>query len=339
MPASLVGQELLVDEFVGRVYRENVDKVVLVSAFDSSENPVSQGSGFILSPDGTVITNHHVIAGADSIQVKTRSGAYYMASGVSAVDCNADLALLDLSVEGDELPHVELAETSKVQVGDAVVAIGNPLSLEASVSDGIVSGIRESSDRTHRYIQTTAPVSSGNSGGPLLDRLGRVIGVVSFKYSAGENINFAISSESIDGLIENASQASSNIVSSVCAVGYSNSKSAENSSDAINGTYIGTWQSNGGASGTALLNITVKNDKVSAKFAVLGSPLGYTGDDFVGTVANFGEGIWTVNLQAKNSDMIVNAIFRDGSLYGDYTFEYQPGQVDRGQWVMTMEHR
>ena len=336
---SLADQGSSNDGFVGRVYRDNVEKVVLANTFDPNRKPLSQGSGFILNPEGTVVTNHHVIAGADSIQVKMPSGAFYMASGVSAVDCFADLALLDLSVAGNKLPYVELADASKVKVGDAVVAIGNPLSLEASVSDGIVSGIRESADSTHQYFQTTAPVSFGNSGGPLLDRFGRVIGVVSFKYSAGENLNFAVSSASINGLIDSASEAASYVDTNSCPSANPESNSGENSSDRISGTYIGTWQSNGGSSGTALMNITVTDDKVSAKFAVLGSPVGYTGDDFVGTVANFSEGIWTVNLQAKNSKMIATAIFKDGNLYGDYTFEYEPSEIDRGQWVLTMEDR
>ena len=154
------------DTSISLIYRENVGKVVQVNTFRKDNTPLSQGSGFIVGSDGKILTNQHVIADANTIQIKMATGAFYSVLGVSAVDCDSDLALLDLSASGIEFPFVELADTATVVIGDPVLAIGSPLSLEGSLSEGIISGIRTPASGNERYFQTTTPVSSGNSGGP-----------------------------------------------------------------------------------------------------------------------------------------------------------------------------
>lgn len=116
-------------------------------------------------------------------------------------------------------------------------------------------------------------------------------------------------------------------------------ESAETKPNSFAGTYTGIWQSNKGPSGIALTIVSTEGDKVEGKLSILGSPLGYKGDDLVGTVTKFSDGIWTVSLKGKNSRMSATAVFKDGNLLGDYTFKYLLFGRDRGQWVLQRENR
>lgn len=118
-----------------------------------------------------------------------------------ADDTSHDIAVLKVS--GRNLPALSLADSNGISAGDHVVAIGSPLGLENSVSDGIVSGFREDG-KGRSWLQTSAPVSHGNSGGPLLTMDGKVVGVVTWKATEGENLNFAVPSKMIVKLLENS---------------------------------------------------------------------------------------------------------------------------------------
>jgi Flp pilus assembly protein TadD len=133
------------------------------------------------------VTASHAVQGARDIFIKISNGAAFPVDGVSALDSDADIAILKVSGQG--LPTLKLADSDKTIVGEPVVTIGSPLGLENSVSTGIVSGIRRQGD--HVTIQTTAPISPGSSGGPLLNEMGEVIGVTTSSVSAAQNINFA----------------------------------------------------------------------------------------------------------------------------------------------------
>jgi hypothetical protein len=151
----------------------------------------SLGSGFLVSEDGKIVTNFHVIEGASSAVAKLAEGSTLPVAGILAQDANEDLVVL--KIDGTKLRFLTLASTFDLQVGDHVVAIGSPLGLEGTVSDGIISAIR--SDEQHKtWIQTSAPVSHGNSGGPLLNMRGNVVGVIARGMNPGEgqNLNFAI---------------------------------------------------------------------------------------------------------------------------------------------------
>jgi Trypsin-like peptidase domain len=182
---------------VSQVVKATIDSVVLIVVSDESGKPVSLGSGFIVSSDGKIVTNHHVIAGAHSAVVKLNTGAFYPVAGILADDSDRDIAVIKVS--GKNLPILVLADSDALSVGDHVVAIGSPIGLENSVSDGIISGFREDSKRT--WIQTTAPASHGNSGGPLLTMDEKVAGIVTWKKTEGENLNFAVPSKSIAALL------------------------------------------------------------------------------------------------------------------------------------------
>jgi len=156
------------------------------------------GTGFIISADGYVVTNSHVIAGADAISVATIDGKQLEAELVGR-DANADIAVL--KVDATNLPAVELGDSSEVQVGDAVVAIGNALALEGtpSVTSGIISALdrsvpTECGNELHNTIQTDAAINRGNSGGPLVNAEGQVIGINTAiaDPSQATNVGFAI---------------------------------------------------------------------------------------------------------------------------------------------------
>jgi len=157
----------------------------------------SMGSGFIISEDGYVLTNNHVVAGADSIQVRLRDRSEYEAEVVGK-DPRSDLALLKIEAEG--LPYLEFAEPNSVKVGEWVLAIGSPFGLDYSVASGIVSAVGRSipgpSDATYvPFIQTDVAINPGHSGGPLFNLEGEVVGINSqiFTRSGGSiGLSFAI---------------------------------------------------------------------------------------------------------------------------------------------------
>jgi Trypsin-like peptidase domain len=187
---------------VSEVVKGTVDAVALIVVSDESGKALAEGSGFIASSDGKIVTNHHVIVGAHSAVVKLNNGAFFAVDGILADDPEHDIAVLKVS--GKNLPVLTLADSDALSAGDHVVAIGSPLGLENSVSDGIISGFRED-PKGRKWLQTTAPASHGNSGGPLLTMDEKVAGVVTWKATDGENLNFAVPSKLIAVLLTNSS--------------------------------------------------------------------------------------------------------------------------------------
>ncbi len=196
---SAVSQEKVAD-----VVKRSTDAVVLITISDSAGNETALGSGFIVSADGEIVTNYHVIKDAHSAVVKLSNGAFFPVAGVLASDSDKDLAVV--KVNGRGLPFLSIGELSKVEVGEHVVAIGSPLGFEGTVSDGVVSAIRDVSGK--KWIQTTAPASHGNSGGPLLDMNNNVIGVITLGVNPelGQNLNFAIPSDQVAAMLISARQ-------------------------------------------------------------------------------------------------------------------------------------
>ena len=199
----------------GQVYAQNVDSVVTISCTIQSRvygqvaKGASSGSGFILTSDGYVVTNYHVVEGATAITVITHDGTEYSAT-VKGTDSNNDVAVL--KVEAQELPPVTLGSSDDLVIGDMVVAIGNPLgTLSATQTVGYVSGKNRevTTDNTViNMIQTDAVINPGNSGGPLFNMRGEVVGITTAKYSGTtssgasiEGIGFAIPIDDVLGII------------------------------------------------------------------------------------------------------------------------------------------
>ena len=185
---KVVGQT---QESLPDLVRRVKPSVVSVLTYDAKGEPLISGSGFFIRP-GQVVTNMHVIRGARRVEIHTLEGKgrTYPVAGALAVDEEADLALLSVDVPAERSRPLPLA-TALPDEGEQVFLIGNPLRLEGSVSDGIVSAVREV-PAVGRIIQITAPVSHGNSGSPLLNMSGQVIGIVTVKVTNGQNINLAL---------------------------------------------------------------------------------------------------------------------------------------------------
>ncbi len=165
--------------------------VVAIATYDASGEPLMTGSGFFLR-SGQVVTNLHVVRGAVKAEIKTLDGKgkVFPVNGTLAVDEEGDLALLSIDMPLERSRGTELASDLPDE-GEPIFVIGNPLKLEGSVSDGIVSAVREVPN-SYRIIQITAPISHGNSGSPVFNLKGQVLGVVTIKVTNGQNINLAI---------------------------------------------------------------------------------------------------------------------------------------------------
>jgi tetratricopeptide (TPR) repeat protein len=173
--------------------------VVAIATFDDKGEPLATGSGFFLRSD-QVLTNLHVIRGAYRAEIRTLDGKgrVFPVAGVLSVDDEGDLALLSVKGPAERARPLELS-TVLPEDGEKIFVIGNPLRLEGSVSDGIVSAVREV-PHLGKIIQITAPVSHGNSGSPLFNLKGQVIGIVTIRVVNGENINLAIESARLSHL-------------------------------------------------------------------------------------------------------------------------------------------
>ena len=164
---------------------------------------ISQGTGFIIDNDGYVVTNYHVMEGATAAAIYTYEGDTHNVALIG-YDDNFDIALL--KIEGI-FERLKLANSDDVQIGKKVIAIGNPLGLQFSVSEGIVSAVhRTGLNDIQAYIQTDAALNPGNSGGPLIDKNGKVIGINNFKIGNGENLGFALESNYIKDVVNDISQ-------------------------------------------------------------------------------------------------------------------------------------
>ncbi len=177
------------------------------SARKAPDNPMPQralGSGFILDADGWIVTNNHVVEDGDRITVRLNDGREFNAE-VKGTDKQTDLALLHITVD-EALPYVTLGNSDEIRVGEDVVAVGNPFGLGGTVTTGIVSakGRNIGEGAYSEFIQTDAAINKGNSGGPLFDMAGEVIGVNSaiFSPSGGSvGIGFAVSSNIVNTIV------------------------------------------------------------------------------------------------------------------------------------------
>jgi putative serine protease PepD len=170
---------------VGEVYRRAAPGVVEITTEASGFGPAgaaqATGSGFVIDEEGHIVTNHHVVEGADSVRVRFSDGSEAQATVVGS-DPSTDIAVLELENVDRDLQPLELGSAESLQIGDPVIAIGSPFGLEGTVTAGIVSGLDRSIRAPDGFtidgvIQTDAALNSGNSGGPLLDGDGRVVGV------------------------------------------------------------------------------------------------------------------------------------------------------------------
>lgn len=192
------------------VYTQDGPGVVSVDVASTELGP-GGGSGFVLDKNGYIITNQHVVDGADGVSVRFASGSRKDAEVVGE-DPSTDVAVLKVDAPKNTLRPLTLGDSENVTVGDPVIAIGNPLNVGLSVTTGIISGTGRPIKAPNNYtisdaVQTDAAISSGNSGGPLLDARGAVIGINSQVASAGsegvaQGVGFAVPINTVKGVVE-----------------------------------------------------------------------------------------------------------------------------------------
>jgi tetratricopeptide (TPR) repeat protein len=198
-PFPLRGQESLPG-----LIKKVEPSVVAILTYNKEGKVIGQGSGFFISKSGDVVTSHHVLQGASNAEIKTSREEIYKVNRVLAEDKVWDLIRLSVDIPQEAVQPVSISTTFP-EVGEKVFIIGTPFGLEKTVSDGIVSAIREIPD-LGKIVQVTAPISPGSSGSPVFNMTGEVIGVATFFVIAGQNLNFAIPGSRIDKLISGGGQ-------------------------------------------------------------------------------------------------------------------------------------
>ena len=176
--------------------------VLLLVVYDGTGKEIATGTGFLISSDGKLITNHHVIEGSSCAIAKTENGGLFPVESLLADDWKNDLALLKITRPMNS-QFLALADSGKAEVGQHVAVIGSPLGLEGTLTEGIVSSFREWKDGAS-VLQITAPISAGSSGSPVLNQSGDVIGVATFVLRGGQSLNFAVPAEAVRKLLAGA---------------------------------------------------------------------------------------------------------------------------------------
>ena len=169
----------------------------------NNDKPFAQGTGFLVGSDGVIVTNYHVIETGNRAAVKFSDGTILPVDGVLAADKVRDLAIV--KVHGKTFRTLTLGNSDRIQVGEEVVAIGNPLGLELTVSNGILSGVRTDKEAGGKFLQTTTPITHGSSGGPLFNMMGEVVGITTLGFEGAGNLNFAIPVNDAKLLLSNRS--------------------------------------------------------------------------------------------------------------------------------------
>jgi S1-C subfamily serine protease len=198
-PAASVSREE--SNVINQIYKADGDGVAFIESRQAEG--VASGSGIVLDSEGHVLTNNHVVEGGEQIAVKLESEGQAYPATVVGTEPNSDLALLRVEAPASKLHPLKLGDSSKMEVGDPVVAIGNPFDLERTVTSGIVSALQREIQAPNgttidNVIQTDAAINPGNSGGPLINAQGEVIGINSQIETGGEGsegnvgIGFAI---------------------------------------------------------------------------------------------------------------------------------------------------
>src|SRR5215211_104739 len=214
-PAASTKKNLSINEIYDRAGPGVVEITVATSSGSSGGYPfggggtaTAQGSGFVYDTSGHIVTNAHVVEGATSVKVQFSNGKTYDATVVGS-DASTDLAVLKVDAPASQLHPIALDDSSSVDVGDGVVAIGSPFGLSDTVTAGIVSAVDRQIDSLNGFtipgaIQTDAAINHGNSGGPLLDLSGNVVGVnAQIESDSGDNagVGFAIPSNTVKTVV------------------------------------------------------------------------------------------------------------------------------------------
>lgn len=185
LPVNSNSQNLTAEEIFEKVN----DAIVVVYTYDFEGDKHAQGSGIILNDKGIVVTNYHIFAGCERIELKRKD---VVVNHLGVIGVNIEKDILILRLDGSDYPNIPICESDTLKVGQKIYAVGSPLGYENTMSEGIISGLREIGESKKSFIQITASASPGSSGGAVLNSKGELVGMVSMGYLFAENMNFAI---------------------------------------------------------------------------------------------------------------------------------------------------
>jgi tetratricopeptide (TPR) repeat protein len=172
-----------------QIYKKVTDAVVVIHAYDSNNKLSKQGSGVVLNDKGYIVTNYHVLAGCDRLEIlHNKETVPYV--DIIGIDVEKDILIL--KIKAKKFPSVKIGDSKSLKIGQRVYALGSPLGFENTISEGIISGLRSYEEFEKNFIQITASISSGSSGGAVIDDRGELIGISTLTATKGQNLNFAI---------------------------------------------------------------------------------------------------------------------------------------------------
>jgi tetratricopeptide (TPR) repeat protein len=180
-----------------QIYEKVKDAVVVILAYDYADELAAQGSGVILNDKGYVVTNYHVLTGNERLEIMHGEE---IIPYVDIIGINVEKDILILKIEEKKFPAVKLGDVKSLKVGQRVYAIGSPMGFENTISEGIISGLRSYEELSKNYIQITASISPGSSGGAVVNDKGELIGISTLTAKEGQNLNFAIPIDDIFNL-------------------------------------------------------------------------------------------------------------------------------------------
>lgn len=210
-PAASTSESLSVSE----IYEQTYKGVVEITAMSSQSSPLGgeqqaqgQGSGFVFDAEGHIVTNQHVVEGAETVSIRFWDGSTHDATVVGS-DPSTDLAVVKVDAPASMLEPLELGDSDQLSVGEGVVALGSPFGLEGTVTSGIVSALNREMTSPNNFtisnsIQTDAAINHGNSGGPLVNAAGQVVGVntqIKSESGGSDGIGFAIPSSTVSSIV------------------------------------------------------------------------------------------------------------------------------------------
>lgn len=196
LPSIIYSQELSAEQ----IFEKYKDAIVVITSFDVNGKKDMQGSGVILNDKGVIVTNFHIYSGNEKLEIKhgEQDVSY---EGILGVNIEKDLMIIKIAA-GSNYPNISLANQNELKVGQKIYAIGSPMGLENSLTDGLISGFRklgkdEKDGNKEEFIQISASISPGSSGGAVLNSRGELVGISSMTYEGGQNLNFAIPVENV----------------------------------------------------------------------------------------------------------------------------------------------
>jgi hypothetical protein len=187
-------------DWIEAVSNQALHSVVTIASYDRNGKQIALGSGFVIAQDGLIVTNYHVIRDAYSAEVRNRVIGKHSIYGVVAVNRQMDFAIL--KIRARNLTALPMGDSSRARLGEGVLAIGNPKGLDGTVSNGIISQIR--TEGRFAMLQISTPIYPGNSGGPLINRRGEVIGLVSARLGEDATLGFALPINYVNRALRNS---------------------------------------------------------------------------------------------------------------------------------------